>query len=166
MRPVVASLGVALGLSSAACVILGEPHRDTVAWSVAEVASEGRARGPAVRRSAFRAIGPCAVASIEVVRSGKEGIGVIVALRGATADVCTVHELRVEVVLSDGTRASGSRPLPARSLTASVVTESYVAVPFDSNDAWNRGVRRGEARLVGELGSATFPIEHRVEGDR
>jgi hypothetical protein len=88
----------------------------------------------------------CAIADAFVRRSGKEGVGVTVALR-STRD-CDVRITRAALVFPDDVAAAGvvpaAAPMAGRSLAY-----AWIPIRFDGDRAWNQ--HRDRAALELEL---------------
>lgn len=140
---------LALAWESSGCALIDGPPRRTVAWGVVETTP--------------KSLG-CVVATAHVARTGKEGVGVVVTLRGRDTNVCHVQDARVLLRLEDGLEVRAKKALPEAQLTSRETVEVYVPLYFDNNGAWNRGVRRGklEVRLGDQRTS--LALYHRVEG--
>ena len=138
-----------LACASSGCALLEGPRRRTVAWGVVETTP--------------KSVG-CATATAHVARTGKEGMGVVVTLRGRDTNECNVQNARVSLLLENGLEVRAKKALPEMQLTSRETVEVYVPLYFDNNDAWNRGVRRGKLEL--RLGDerVSLAIYHRVEG--
>jgi hypothetical protein len=102
----------------------------------------------------------CAHATAWVSKAGKTGFGLSVRLSADGAG-CTLDISAASIRLADGTEAPG---LPPRSIALEPcqTTIAYVPFRFDSEAAWNLGVRSGVITLsVGSL-TWTMPAEHRL----
>lgn len=140
---------VSLAYAAAACVLLTEQPRRTVAWGVVETTP--------------REVG-CMVVSAHVVRTGKQGIGVVVSLRGRDESDCHVHHARVSLRLENGLEVLARNALPEVHVTSRETVEAYVPLYFDDDDAWNHGVRRAKLHVVMGDERASLALYHRVEG--
>jgi hypothetical protein len=104
---------------------------------------------------AWQVVGPtaveadCVLVTPFVVKSGKEGIGVVVALRGLGP--CATHLAGARVVVGDLSFAGtlGESRLDPNS----PMVRTYVAFPFDNNTLWNEGRHEGTLELVLETAS-------------
>ena len=102
----------------------------------------------------------CARVTARVVQSGKEGVGVVVALEGA-GDPCILQlssaTLRVGAV---ETRATALPPPPR--LAAGTRVEAHLAFGFDGDGAWAHGDREGALALRLATGeTVTIPLAAR-----
>jgi hypothetical protein len=119
--------------------------------AAASVACEGRARPFAM----WRAVEPmtaqvdCADLQVWVCKSGKEGVGLTVALR--TLDPQATTACRVEVVRAAlsvlGASYAPTHLPPAPELRPGASVFFYLPFPFDNNSAWNDGARHATVTL-------------------
>jgi hypothetical protein len=98
----------------------------------------------------------CAEAAAWVVKSGKTGLGLTVRLH-ATGGACRVELAGASLRLADGTEVRGVPEKPRLQLARCQVEHVYVPFRFDSEAAWNLGVRSGTV----ELGVAAGGAPHR-----
>jgi hypothetical protein len=92
----------------------------------------------------------CAEAAAWVVKSGKTGFGVTVRLH-ATGGACEVELAGASLRLADGRAVRGVPDRRRVELARCQVEHVYVPFRFDSEAAWNLGVRSGTVELqIGE----------------
>jgi hypothetical protein len=107
----------------------------------------------------------CAEAAAWVVKSGKTGFGLTVRLH-ATAGACRVDLASASLRLADGTVVRGVAARRHLDLARCQVEHVYVPFLFDSEAAWNLGVRSGtiELALATDLARHEWrlPAEHRL----
>jgi hypothetical protein len=86
----------------------------------------------------------CAQARARVVRSGKQGVGLVVDLEGQST-TCKFALREAEMTLQGEVRRAQIMVAPAR-IAPGTRLSVYVPIAFDGDDAWNRGAH--DARLV------------------
>ncbi|HUS63317.1 MAG TPA: hypothetical protein VMZ28_02200 [Kofleriaceae bacterium] len=111
----------------------------------------------------------CVIASAYPVKSGKTGLGLTVRLRGATAAGCSARVAAARLVLTDGTESVARLArAPARALDACADENVYLPFLFDSERAWNDGVRNATVTIELEAGGArhtwTLDVAHELDG--
>jgi hypothetical protein len=145
-----AALSLVLAFAGMGCWLNQEGPRRYPFW----IAKEGRAR-----------LEGCAEVDAWVAKSGKEGIGLALEVRGlaASEQPCRLEIAKVTISIGDQS-FDGSR-LPAAALLArGDVVHAYVPVPFDGDAAWNAGERA--ATIVVSLrdgGALRFAFEQTIE---
>lgn len=141
------SLLLAAALASAGCPP-SHHAREFPRWVIA--GSPERARG-------------CAQVGAYVRKSGKEGIGVTVALR--SVHDCDVRITRAALVWPDGARAEATLAGAQPPLVGRSVAYRWVAIAFDGDAAWNAGKHRAtlelELSIDGARATWGYGVEHR-----
>lgn len=99
----------------------------------------------------------CAEAAAWVVKSGKTGLGLTLRLH-ATGGRCKIDVAAASLRLADGTVVRGVPQKRQLDLARCQIEHVYIPFRFDSEAAWNLGVRSGEIAL--EL--ATGGVQHHV----
>lgn len=125
---------------------------------------EGPRRYPVWQRTTQGAqvIAECAEADAWVSKSGKEGVGVIVELRGRSSDACvvTIASARLRV----GTEEYAAHRLPEPpTLKLGQRVHAYLAFSFDGNRAWNEGAE-GALVLTSPTSTVSFPLKQTLPG--
>jgi hypothetical protein len=87
----------------------------------------------------------CARVTARVVQSGKEGVGIVVALEG-TGNTCILHISAATLRVGSVETRAADLPPPPR-LTEGARVEAHLAFRFDADAAWRRGDRHGELTL-------------------
>lgn len=109
----------------------------------------------------------CAETAAWVVKSGKTGLGLTVRLH-ATGGACQVDLASATVRLANGGVAGGAPERRHIALARCQVEHVYVPFQFDSEAAWNLGVRSGTIELVLATGLIRdewrMPVEHVLRG--
>lgn len=121
--------------------------------------SEGPRRFPTWERTTHGAlaIAECAEADAWAVKSGKEGLGVILELRGRSTEPCvvTIHAARLRV----GTDEHEALRLPdPPTLRLGQRVQAYLAFRFDGDRAWNEQLD-GALMIAGPSTTVTFPLK-------
>lgn len=139
----------ATGLIAIACAATPAPRyqRDYPFWEV--------------QGDTARVLG-CAEAAAWVVKSGKTGLGLTVRLH-ATGGPCRVDLTAAELRLADGTDVRGVPERRRVDLARCQVEHVYLPFRFDSEAAWNLGVRSGRIELVVGSGGALHRWRMRAE---
>jgi len=106
----------------------------------------------------------CADLHTWVVKSGKEGAGVMVRITGRGAGSVAIEDARFEVGPASHpavTRAPGFAMVPG------VASDAYVGFAFDGEDAWQRGTRDGlvvmRVAACGEETELRVRVAYRVD---
>lgn len=109
----------------------------------------------------------CAETAAWVVKSGKTGLGLTVRLH-ATGGDCRVDFTSASIRLASGGVAPGVPERRHLELARCQVEHVYVPFRFDSEAAWNLGIRSGTIELGlatgGVARSWVMPAEHRLRG--
>jgi len=115
----------------------------------------GRGRPYAVwnLHGAERPAGACATIEPRVVKSGAEGVGFVLEIRGRAS--CALTLAAMDMVLPD---ESVQRPIAVPPMTIAPDTDVrlYAALPFDNRAAWNRGARQATYVVRGTIDGQTF----------
>lgn len=115
-------------------------------------------------RAAVREVG-CGRLEARVAKSGKEGVGVALALT-PSSDPCRVVVERVALSVTGDEVASSRAPVALEAPVGAKAT-GYVPLPFDNEALWNAGRRSGELRLElagGSDGPWRVPVRHAWRG--
>jgi hypothetical protein len=131
------------GLIAVACAATPAPRyqRDYPFWEL---------------RGETTAVLGCAETAAWVVKSGKTGLGLTVRVH-ATGGACRVELTGASLRLASGTQVRGVPDQRRLELARCQVEHVYLPFQFDSEAAWNLGVRSGTL----ELGVATGGVAHR-----
>ncbi len=109
----------------------------------------------------------CAETAAWVVKSGKSGFGLTVRLH-ATSGPCAVDVVTATLRLANGGTAPGAPERRHVELARCQVEHLYVPFQFDSEAAWNLGIRSGTIELSMTTGGVArwwrLPAEHRLNG--
>lgn len=121
--------------------------------------SEGPRRYPTWERTTHGvlAIAECAEADAWASKSGKEGLGVILELRGRSTEPClvTIRSARLRV----GTEEHDALRLPEPpTLRLGQRVRAYLAFRFDGDRAWNEQLE-ATLSISGPSATVTFPLK-------
>lgn len=109
----------------------------------------------------------CAEAAAWVVKSGKTGLGLTVRFH-ATGGACRVDLTAASLRLANGGVARGVPDRRHLDLARCQVEHVYVPFQFDSESAWNLGIRSGTIELALATGGVRrawrMPAEHVLRG--
>lgn len=102
---------------------------------------------------AERPMGTCATIEPRVVKSGAEGVGFLLEVRGRAS--CTLALAAIDMSLAD---ESVQRPIAVPPMTVEQDTDVrlYTPLPFDNRAAWNRGSRSATVVVRGTIDGRTF----------
>ncbi len=112
------------------------------------------------------AVAACADIRARVVRTGKEGIGVVISLAGTQSEPCEISVDAVQLSVHRAVTARGEVPalLARLRMTRGTTVRGYVPIPFDFNAAYNAGAR--DATLHVDAGGRRLEVALVLEGAR
>jgi len=121
--------------------------------------SEGPRRYPSWERTTKGAqtFAECAEADAWVSKSGKEGVGIVLELRGRSSEPCLVTIASARLRVGNEDHAARRLPDPPR-LRLGQRVHAYLAFGFDGDKAWNEGAE-GTLVITGPTTSVTFPLK-------
>jgi hypothetical protein len=102
---------------------------------------------------AARAAGGCATVEPWVVKSGAEGLGIVIEVKGRASCALTMSVLEMRLPDEALQRSVG---LPPAQMTSGTAFRAYVPIAFDSRVAWNRGSRTATLVIRGTIDGQPF----------
>lgn len=102
---------------------------------------------------AARPAGSCATAEPWVVKSGAEGVGIVIEVRGRSS--CALSASVLEMRLPDEA-LQRAIPLPPAQISSGTAFRVYVPIAFDNRRAWNRGSRTATLVVRGTIDGQPF----------
>jgi hypothetical protein len=107
----------------------------------------------------------CLASRLWIAKSGKEGLGVALALRNSATDRCVVAIERAALTVGTQTIVA---PSIHRELSPGETAYAYLPFAFDGNAAWNLGQRTAALTLCIDAGQEraqkTLPLTFRLRG--
>jgi len=124
--------------------------------------SEGPRRYPTWERTTrgLQALADCAEADAWVSKSGKEGLGVTLELRGRSSKPCAVTIASARLRVEGAEYAAKQLPDPPM-LRLGQHVHAYLAFSFDGDRAWNEGAE-AELVITGATMTASFRFEQKL----
>jgi len=105
---------------------------------------------------AARPVGTCATVEPWVVKSGAEGIGIVVEAKGLSS--CTLVLSGVELRVRGEPLVEHAVSLAPAAMTPGVAFRTYVSLAFDNRGQWNRGVREANVVVRGTIDGQPFEV--------
>ncbi|MBI2389096.1 MAG: hypothetical protein HYV09_05720 [Deltaproteobacteria bacterium] len=130
-----------LGVLSSGCLLPESPRR----YAVWERSTEGA-----------QVLADCAEVDAWVSKSGKEGVGVTLELRGRSTAPCVVTIASAKLRVGADEVAAKALPEPP-TLRLGQRVHAYLAFSFDGDRAWNAGLE-GALILGAPQTTVTFPL--------